>query len=46
MDGMSAIGTKGTSAGAPHMSAFGGQADIRFAAHMYDVDPKRTLVIP
>ena len=26
--GMSAIGTKRTSASAPHMSAFGGKADI------------------
>ena len=32
---MSAIGTKRTSLGAPHMSAFGGRADMTFcAAHV------------
>ena len=29
-DGMSAIGPKRTSLAAPHMSAFGGKAEIRF----------------
>jgi len=40
---MSAIGPKRTSLVAPHMSAFGGKADIcRFALHMSAFDPKRT----
>jgi hypothetical protein len=29
-------------AGALHMSAFGGKADMTFAAHMCAFDPKRT----
>ena len=40
---MSAIGTKQTSLVAPHMSAFGGKADIaELALHMSAYDPKRT----
>ena len=40
---MSAIGTKRTSLVAPHMSAFGGKADMAFALQMSANDPKRTL---
>ena len=40
---MSAFGTKRTSPSCgPHMSAFGGKADICFAPHMSAFDPKRT----
>ena len=39
---MSAIGTKQTSLVAPHMSAFGGKADMPFALQMSAYDPKRT----
>ena len=35
-------GTKRTSLVAPHMSAFGGKADMTFALHMSAFDPKRT----
>src|SRR5262249_2723792 len=34
---MSAFGPKQTSASAPHMSAFGGKADIAFASQNYEV---------
>ena len=40
---MSAFGTKRTSLVAPHMSAFGGKADMTFRAAMSAFDPKRTL---
>ena len=40
---MSAIGTKRTCASAPHMSAFGGKADMTFALQMSAYDPKRTF---
>ena len=39
---MSAIGTKQTSPSAPHMSAFGGKADMTFCSAMSAFDPKRT----
>ena len=41
---MSAFGTKRTSLVAPHMSAFGGKADMPFALQMSAYDPKRTLL--
>jgi ABC-type uncharacterized transport system substrate-binding protein len=42
---MSAFGPKRTSVVAPHMFAFGGKADMTFAAQMSAFDPKRTSVI-
>ena len=39
---MSAIGTKRTSPSAPHMSAFGGRADMAIALRMSAFDPKQT----
>jgi hypothetical protein len=39
---MSAFGTKRTYACAPHMAAFGGKADMRWAVRMSAFDPKRT----
>ena len=39
---MSAIGTKRTFVIAPHMSAFGGKADMPFCAAYVRFDPKRT----
>ena len=42
---MSAIGTKRTCASALHMSAFGGKADMTFAAQMSAFDPKRTSYV-
>jgi hypothetical protein len=39
---MSAFSPKRTSLAAPHMSAFGGKADMPFAARMSAFDPKRT----
>jgi hypothetical protein len=41
---MFVLGPKRTSLVAPHMSAFGGNADMTFAAHMSAYDPKRTLL--
>jgi hypothetical protein len=41
--GMSAIGTKRTSAGALQMSAFGVKRTWRFALQMSANDPKRTF---
>ena len=43
LTGMSAIGTKQTSAGALQMSAFGVKRTWRFALQMSAFDPKRTL---
>ena len=43
---MSAIGTKQTSLVAPHMSAFGGKADIGLCAARFAFDPKRTWPLP
>jgi hypothetical protein len=40
---MSAFDPKRTCSSAPHMSAFGGKADMACAAHMSASDPKRTL---
>ena len=38
----SAIGPKQTCTTAPHMSAFGGKADMACAMRMSAIDPKRT----
>jgi hypothetical protein len=42
---MSAFGPKRTSLVAPHMSAFGGKADMTFCGAMSAFDPKRTLMV-
>ena len=42
---MSAFGTKRTYRVAPHMSAFGGKADMPFALQMSAIDPQRNISI-
>jgi hypothetical protein len=42
---MSAIGPKQTSASAPHMSAFGGKADIIIYRRDIRFDPRRHISI-
>jgi len=40
---MSAIGPKRTSLAAPHMSAFGGKADMTFRGALSAYDPKQLI---